>query len=95
MTVFETRNVRTYQSMKGLEAEHIILPEFPDGNPKNPIDINTWFVACTRGKTGLTIYCQTQSDGSLPEPLCNFNPDTYKLIPLSSPSDPDTFELPF
>jgi hypothetical protein len=73
--------ITTYQSMKGLEAEHIIIPDFPDGyanNFINQIIINTWFVACTRAKTGLTLYCRTMEDGTLPPPLCNFAPETFE-----------------
>lgn len=68
--------VTTYQSMKGLEADHVILPNFPDGGRQQQLDINAWFVACTRAQTTLSIYCH-EVGGSLPHPLCDFDANTY------------------
>ena len=54
--------VTSYQSAKGMEFEAVIMPEIElelDGLA------NEWYVACTRARRNLHIFCRTRLRGVL------------------------------
>lgn len=67
--------VTTYKSAKGLEFNHVIIPQLNLGDMSK----EQWFVACTRAINALQIFCR----GGLPILLRNFSSETYKRVELS------------
>ena len=68
--------VTTFKSAKGMEFSTVIIPRinfFKNINPE-------WYVACTRARGNLVIYCDTKNPQC--NPIHSFEDDTYESISL-------------